>query len=187
MTARRITMLPHDPAWARRFPGEARRLLEVFAGVVLDVHHIGSTAVPGLVAKPILDMMVVVRGLDGVDAARPAAEAAGYRWLGEHGIAGRRYLTRDGGAEADVHVHTFAVGDPNVERHLDFRDYLLCHTEHAARYGRLKRDLAERYATDRVAYTDAKTAFVRETEALARAWRRSVADGGSGESGATLT
>lgn len=173
-------MLPHDPVWARRFPAEATRLLRTFAGGVLAVHHVGSTAVPGLLAKPVLDVLLVARTLSDLDAARSDAEAEGYLWRGAFGIAGRRYLTasrRDGSGDAyDVHVHAFAAGDPNVERHVDFRDFLLAHPERAASYGRLKRELAARFADDRAAYTDAKTAFIRETEELARAWRREAAE-----------
>ena len=171
-------MLPHDPAWSGRFASEAGRLLHVFAGVALGVHHIGSTAVPGLDAKPVLDVLLVARTLGGLDERRMDAEARGYRWLGENGLPGRRYLEARHEAEGMVHVHAFEAGDPEVARHLDFRDYLICHPGRAARYGRLKRRLAERYRDDRAAYTDGKTAFVRETEALARAWRRRRRDEG---------
>ncbi len=179
MTARRISMLPHDPIWARRFASEAARLLAVFAGGALSVHHVGSTAVPELEAKPILDVLLVARALADLDGARAAAEAADYTWLGPYGIDGRRFLTAQRHEEdADayrVHVHAFAAGDPNVERHVDFRDYLLAHPRRAAAYGRLKRELAERFADDRASYTEAKTPFVQETEELARAWRRATA------------
>ena len=170
-------MLPHDPAWSGRFASEAARLLHLFAGVALGVHHIGSTAVPGLDAKPVLDVLLVARALDALDRRRTEAEARGYRWLGENGLSGRRYLEARHDAEGMVHVHAFEVGDPEVTRHLDFRDYLICHPERAAGYGRLKRELAERFRDDRDAYTDGKTGFVRETEALARSWRRRRRDG----------
>lgn len=180
MTARRISMLPHDPVWARRFAAEAGRLLGVFAGGALSVHHVGSTAVPELVAKPILDVLLVAHALADLDGARTAAEAAGYTWLGPYGIDGRRLLTAqrpDGETDAyRMNIHAFAAGDPNVGRHVDFRDYLLAHPARAAAYGRLKLELAERYADDRAAYTDAKTPFIRETEALARAWRCEAAE-----------
>ncbi|MEJ2290580.1 MAG: GrpB family protein [Deinococcales bacterium] len=183
MAADPVIMLPHDPAWSGRFATEAARLLHVFAGVALGVHHIGSTAVPGLEAKPILDVLLVAPSLGALDGRRPDAEARGYRWLGENGLPGRRYLEARRAAEGMVHVHAFVVGDPEVARHLDFRDYLICHPERAARYGRLKRELADRFRDDRAAYTDGKTAFVRETEALARAWRRSLVDDGGGSGG----
>ncbi len=172
MTADPVLMLPHDPAWSRRFASEAARLLQVFVGVTLGVHHIGSTAVPDLEAKPVLDVLLVARALDEIDGRRRDVEARGYRWLGENGLPGRRYLEARHAGEGMVHVHAFEVGDPAVNRHLDFRDYLICHPERAARYGRLKRELAELHRDDRAAYTDGKTAFVRETEALARAWRQ---------------
>ncbi len=175
-----VTIVPHDPAFARRFAEEAVRLLTVFAGRALGVEHVGSTAVPGLAAKPILDMLLLVPDLAGADGRRGAAEAAGYDWRGEYGIAGRRYLVAErrgaDGAPYLVHVHAFEAGTPDGWRHVAFRDYLLRHRQRADAYGALKRDLAARLGHDRAAYTDAKSEFVRETDALALAW---LAGGGA--------
>lgn len=171
-----ILMLPHDPLWAGRFAVEGGRLLRLFAGAALGVHHVGSTAVPGLEAKPILDVLLVGRDLTALDGCRARAEAEGYRWLGENGLPRRRYLEIRRGEES-VHVHAFAAGDREIARHLDFRDYLLHHPDRAAAYGALKRKLARRFGGDRAGYTDAKSAFIRETEALARAWRGRSATG----------
>ncbi len=180
MAVEPILMLPHDPRWSRRFAGEAARLLRVFAGVVLGVHHVGSTAVPALDAKPILDVLLVGRDLAALDARRGDAEGGGYRWLGEHGLPRRRYLVADRAGVGPVHVHAYAAGDPEAQRHLDVRDYLLRHAARAAAYGRLKRSLARRFGHDRAAYNEGKTAFLRETEVLARAWR--AAGAGQGDS-----
>lgn len=166
-----ILMLPHDPRWSRRFAREGARLLRLFAGAALGVHHVGSTAVPGLDAKPVLDVLLVGRDLAALDARRGRLEADGYRWLGEHGLPRRRYLEAHRRERGSVHVHAFAAGDPEIARHLDFRDYLLHHPQRAAANGSLKRRLAARYGADRAGYSEAKTAFIRETEALARAWR----------------
>lgn len=171
-----IIVLPHDPVWPSRFVREAGGLLAIFGDALLGLHHIGSTAVPGLVAKPILDVALDVRSLALADARRGPAEAAGFAWRGEAGVSGRRYLEarRRAGPEDDayvVHVHAFEAGTPQAWRHVDFRDYLLHHPERADAYGALKGELAVRFRDDRAGYTDAKTAFVRETEALARAWR----------------
>lgn len=168
-----VTLVPYETAWAGRFAEEARRLLSVFAGEVTGVHHVGSTAVPGLRAKPTIDVLLEVRNLEDLDLLRQAAEAAGYLWRGEYGIAGRRYLVVPGahGREDRVHVHAFAQGHAEVRRHVAFRDYLVAHPERAQAYASLKAALAEAHGADRETYVDGKEAFIRETDALARAWR----------------
>lgn len=87
-------LLDHDPLWAGRFETEAAALRRALGTVALEIHHIGSTAVHGLVAKPIIDILVVATGLEPLDARRPSLEREGFRWRGEHGISGRRYLDR---------------------------------------------------------------------------------------------
>lgn len=182
MPARDVLILPHDPAWRGRFAAEAARLLQLFAGVALDVHHVGSTAVDGLPAKPVLDVLLGVTSVEAMDARRADAEALGYHWHGEAGIGGRRYLTLLGPAYDAVHVHAFEAGHPEIGRHLAFRDYLRAHPERSAAYAALKATLAERHGADRAAYTDAKGAFIRETEALARSAGDAGAAGrGSGQ------
>lgn len=94
-------------------------------------------------------------------------------WARRFAVEGRRYLEADRGAAGAVHVHAFVAGHQEIQRHLDFRDDLLAHPRRAAAYGRLKRHLAARFGSDRAGYGEAKTPFIRETEALARAWRRS--------------
>jgi GrpB-like predicted nucleotidyltransferase (UPF0157 family) len=170
MASTDVLILPHDPSWGRRFAAEAARLLVLFEGAVLGVHHVGSTAVPGLAAKPVLDMLLVTRAESALDGWRAAAEGLGYRWHGEAGIRGRRYLLLPGPDYDAVHVHAFPAGHPEIERHVLFRDYLLAHPRRAAAYGSLKRELARLHRSDRAAYTEAKTAFIRETEVLARGW-----------------
>ena len=170
-----VTLIAQHPAWPERFAEEARRLLTLFAGEVAGVHHVGSTAVPALVAKPTIDVLIEVLSLRRLDALRARALAAGYRWHGENGIVGRRYLVVAGapGREDEAHVHAFAIGHPEVERHIAFRDYLIAHPARAEAYARLKAGLARAHAEDRAGYVDGKEAFIRETDALARAWRLS--------------
>ncbi|MEJ2666591.1 MAG: GrpB family protein [Deinococcales bacterium] len=170
-----VTLVPYDPGWAERFATEATRLLETFGAEVAGLHHIGSTAVPALTAKPTIDVLLEVRDLSRFGRLRTAAERGGYAWHGEFGIAGRRYLVRAGDADGEdaVHVHAFLAGDAQVARHLAFRDYLLAHPDRAAAYGSLKAKLAAAHGDNREAYVAGKSGFIRETDALARAWRRS--------------
>ncbi len=165
-----VTLVPYDPSWPARFAEEAAHLRSLLAGEVLAVHHVGSTAVPGLRAKPTIDVLLEVRSLARLDALRPTAERAGYRWLGENGIPGRRYLVAAGapGAEDRAHVHAFVQGHREAARHVGFRDYLIAHPDRADAYGELKASLAATHGDDRAAYVHGKDAFIRETDARAR-------------------
>jgi GrpB-like predicted nucleotidyltransferase (UPF0157 family) len=157
MTTRMVTVVPPDPAWPARFEAEARRLRALFGDELLEVHHVGSTSVPGLWAKPIVDLQPLVRSVERLAAFRPAAEAAGFTWRGEYGLPGRCYLRTD-----DVHVHMFEPGNPVALRNLAFRDHLRANPAARDAYAALKRDLAARFAHDRDAYQDGKSALIEE-------------------------
>ena len=149
----------YDPSWPGRFGAEAARLAEIVAG--LELHHIGSTAVPGLAAKPIIDMMAEV---DDLDEFVPAlVERGGYQCPAAYNatLTGRRWLCRPSAAHRTHHLHL--VADPDeLTRHLHFRDTLRNDPQLASEYAALKRDLAERMAEDREGYTAAKAAFVKQ-------------------------
>lgn len=154
-----VALADPDPAWPAAFLAEAERLRAALGPVARQVHHIGSTAVPGLLAKPIIDVLVVAPDLDALDARRPALEEAGYTWRGEFGIAGRRYFKRrENGRRA--HVHAFPAAHPAVPRHLEFRDALRASPVLAAGYAEVKRALRDRHKGDREAYTDGKSEFI---------------------------
>jgi GrpB-like predicted nucleotidyltransferase (UPF0157 family) len=138
---------------------------------LLDIHHIGSTAVPGLHAKPIIDLLAVVTELAGVDTRVPQMKSLGYESLGEFGIPGRRYFRRNSAAGQRTHqVHAFQSDSPQIERHLAFRDFLRVHPDVARQYGDLKQRLALAHPTDLEAYRDGKDPFIKATEASALAW-----------------
>ena len=119
---------------------------------------------PGLAAKPIIDMMAVVRSLEKVDDARGKFSELGYEYLGEFGIAGRRYF-RKGGDERTHQIHIFQADDwNNIGRHLAFRDYMRTHEKERAEYAEIKTALAQRFPYDIDGYCDGKDAFVREME-----------------------
>ena len=165
-----VTVTAYDPRWPQLYEREAAAISAALGGALSAIHHIGSTAVPGLAAKPIIDIMPVVHSLAGADAARGALEALGYEYLGEFGIPGRRYLRR-GGDERTHQVHIFADGDrENIARHLAFRDYLRAHPDVCAEYAALKRALAARYPYDIESYCDGKAGFVKKYESLTLAW-----------------
>ena len=166
-----VTVALHDPAWRRQFEVEARRLADRLGDVVVGLHHIGSTAIPGLPAKPIIDILMEATDLASLDEATPALEALGYEAKGEHGIPHRRYFRKDNASGTRTHhLHAFESGTEDVRRHLAFRDYLMAHPSVALAYGELKRALAQRHPDDMDAYVRGKDAFVKAQLAQAVAW-----------------
>ena len=159
-----ITVLNYDPEWPLKYERERKAIAEILDGNGISIYHIGSTSVPGLAAKPIIDMMAVVRSLEKVDDARGKFSELGYEYLGEFGIAGRRYF-RKGGDERTHQIHIFQADDwNNIERHLAFRDYMRTHEKERAEYAKIKTALAQRFPYDIDGYCDGKDAFVREME-----------------------
>ena len=162
-----VTVTESNPIWPQLYRKEKAAIRTVLEDEAIAIYHIGSTSVPGLAAKPIIDMMVVVRDVDTIDRRKEAFESIGYEWMGEFGIPGRRYL-RKGGDERTHQIHIFgAVDRRNISRHLAFRDYLRKHTREREEYGILKKRLAECFPYDIEAYCDGKDAFVKEVESKA--------------------
>ena len=167
-----VRVVPYDTRWPAQYEAEARRIRDAVDDVGVRIHHIGSTAVPGLRAKPIIDILLEVSDLAALDARSHRLEALGYEAKGEFGIPGRRYFRRDNELGVRTHqVHAFVAGGPQADRHLAFPDYLISHPEVAQAYGDLKRELAERFPSDIDAYMDGKDSFVKRFEAEALAWR----------------
>lgn len=164
-----IKVVPYNPQWPDQFQREASSIQHQLQDGVVHIHHIGSTSVPGLMAKPIIDIILEVRDLASLDRQQAKMEEIGYEVMGEYGISGRRYF-RKGGDQRTHHVHAFATGDPHIKRHLAFRDYLIAHKEVAKAYGELKREIASRIQHSMEHYGDAKGPFVQEHEAKALRW-----------------
>jgi GrpB-like predicted nucleotidyltransferase (UPF0157 family) len=171
--ARRIVVLTYDPVWIESFRREAAVLAGLLGEELVAVHHIGSTSVPGLAAKPIVDMLVEVRAIAAIDDLTPALVERGYLARGEFGIPGRRYLIKGTIEERSHHIHIYEAGNPEIARHLAFRDYLRTHAEDAERYARLKRALAAVYPHDAESYAAGKEALAGEIERKALRWRAS--------------
>lgn len=172
-----IEILDYDPRWPLMYEREAERIRHACGDAIATIEHIGSTAVPGLPAKPILDIMPgVATHADGAHTIEPLT-GLGYEYKGENGIPGRYYFDLRYEQRVVVHVHLFEVNTENWLRHLLFRDYLRVHADVAGQYASLKRDLALRYRHERAAYTDAKSEFISDVVALARAERQRPSPG----------
>ena len=165
-----IEIAEYDPAWPGAYERERAAILGALGDLVFAIEHVGSTAVPGLGAKPIIDMMVAVRGVfdDGQRCVAPL-QALGYEYMGERGIPGRLFFARPIPRPRTHHLHMVEPESDFWCRHLLFRDYLRGHPEEARAYYELKVRLAARFQADRDAYTEAKTEFIRSVEAKARA------------------
>jgi len=165
-----MSVVDYDPRWAEAAAVEIAALHDILGDVVVHGHHIGSTAVAGLAAKPVIDLLLEVRSLARLDGFDPAMRSIGYEPRGEFGIPGRRYYPK-GGDDRTHHVHAFAVGDRHVAEHLAFRDYLREHADVAANYEHVKRQAAATYRHDPDGYVAFKHAFVAAAVADALAWR----------------
>lgn len=166
------TVVPYDGRWPQVYENEARRLGELLHPALRRIHHVGSTAVPGLLAKPIIDILIEVRALSDVDDRTADVHAAGYEARGENGIVGRRYFVKSPCDRVPVgfHVHAFVVGSHHVGRHIGFRDYLRTHPERARDYASLKAALTGSDGALVEDYAALKSPFIRETLRLASCW-----------------
>lgn len=170
--SRQIQIVDYDPLWRQEFKEEAKKIRKILGKNCVTVNHIGSTAVKGMPAKPIIDIMPVVKDINAVDALNAEFEKLGYECCGEYGIKGRRYY-RKGGDNRTHHVHIFEITDKeNTDRHLAFRDYLLAHPDKAKEYGELKKKLAVEYMDDSESYSQGKSDFVTRLEEEALIWHK---------------
>jgi len=170
-----LLVVPHSRAWHDAFLDEANAIMHALGATVVDLQHIGSTAIRNIAAKPTIDMLLFVRDLDELDGKTDALEAMKYEAKGEFGIVGRRYFRKDDAQGVRTHhLHAFRSGDPEGVRHIAFRDYMNAQPDCASAYGQLKLTLAARHANDAEAYMDGKYAFVKEHERKALAWLATV-------------
>ncbi len=169
---RTIEIVAYNPEWPQMYREEAAKIEAVLDAEIIAIHHVGSTSVPNLSAKPIIDILVVVRQIESVDDYNPQMEQLGYTPKGEYGIPQRRYFSRAIGTTHTHHLHIFPPAHPEIERHLAFRDYLIAHPHEAQAYEALKRQLAQHFRHDSTAYTEGKSEFIRGVDERARRWRQ---------------
>jgi GrpB-like predicted nucleotidyltransferase (UPF0157 family) len=167
-----IRLAAYDPAWPVMFQQEADTLAEVLGPWITGgVHHVGSTAVPGLLAKPIIDIMVGVADLESSRPCLPLAAGIGYCYA-PHRAEIMHWFCKPEPSRRTHHLQLVPAGSRRFADVLGFRDYLRAHPEKAAEYARLKQELAARHTADRDAYTEGKSALVAELSAAADKWRR---------------
>ena len=166
-----LTIEAHRNSWSRDFEIEAAGIRNALDSTLIALYHIGSTAIPGIYAKPIIDILADVRSLEAVDGRQHEMQVLGYESLGEFGIPGRRYFRKNDGSGMRTHqIHAFVHQSPHIGRHLAFRNYLMAHPDTAQEYSELKRRLVQTCNGDFEAYMDGKHAFIKDVEMKALKW-----------------
>ncbi|MDQ3931103.1 MAG: GrpB family protein [Chloroflexota bacterium] len=168
----RVVIADYNPKWPTYFEEEREPLAEAFGPYALDIQHVGSTSVPGLGAKPIIDIAVATEQYPLPDELVQRVVELGFEHVGEYGVPRRHYFRRGANGRYAVHVHALERTGQEYVRHILFRDYLRAHSERTRAYEELKRHLAETLGHDRHLYTDMKTDFVMETLRLAGEWQQ---------------
>jgi GrpB-like predicted nucleotidyltransferase (UPF0157 family) len=162
-----VLLEPHDGWWLAAAETEAKRLLAA-SSTLIAVHHIGSTSIAGIMAKPIIDLLGVTTDLSSFDRQKSVIQGLGYNWRGEYGMLGRRYCTlSDSAGRRLFHLHCYSDGDPAIRRHLGFRDHLRAFPAVATAYEQEKLRCAGLHRVDGGGYTECKSAWIRHVEQTA--------------------
>lgn len=176
---RKVVVVPHDPLWKSLFEAESIDIINALSENAIAIHHIGSTSIPGIYAKPIIDFLVVAKDLARVDERSDQMELIGYRTMGEFGIPDRRFFCKDNREGIRTHhVHVFERTSDQVKRNLIFRDYLIAHRNQAQKYSDLKRELAQAYPRNIELYQQGKAAFIQEIGRQALDFYKNLVNGG---------
>lgn len=168
-----VELVPHDPKWAQCFKDERDLLLRIIGEKIVDAAHIGSTSIPGMPAKPIIDILLAVQTLADVDAFAETLNEAGYKDKGNGRVTGRRYFVKGGELKRTHHLNFCEMNSSFWASHVAFRDHLVRHPEIAQEYSTLKQAFADRFPNDRSAYSAGKEEFVHSV--LERAMKETPA------------
>ncbi|MDJ0717944.1 MAG: GrpB family protein [Prochloraceae cyanobacterium] len=163
----KLKFVPHNPEWKRLFESEKKILQTAIGKDILDIQHIGSTSIPGIIAKPILDIAIAVTNFEAAAVCIQPIENLGYIYMGEYGLP-RRHLFTKGDLIRTHNIHMWEIHSQDWQRHILFRDYLIKYPEFARQYSELKLKLLEEHQGDRDKYQDGKSLFIDRIEQLAR-------------------
>ncbi|MHA2295668.1 MAG: GrpB family protein [Candidatus Hodarchaeales archaeon] len=153
-----VVLHSYSPEWEKFYEIEAIRLKSAVGDFIIDIQHVGSTSIPGMPAKPIIDIGIAVTDFFKAEICIEPIKRLGYDYKGEHGISKRHYF--DKGDPSTHHLHVLEIESDDWNNHLFFRDYLTSHPEMAKKYADLKISLARKFKTNRDAYQDGKTSLI---------------------------
>jgi GrpB-like predicted nucleotidyltransferase (UPF0157 family) len=169
---RTINLVEHSEKWPTDFEKEVNSIKDILSENLIAAYHIGSTAISGLRAKPVIDILLEVRSLSEVDKRNKRLEEIGYEAKGENGIYGRRFFQK-GGKERTHHIHVFETGSQEIQRHKLFVEFMNAHPDRVAAYEKLKIELAGKYKQEPDKYSEGKAAFIKDIDAEAAVWKNS--------------
>ncbi len=169
LSRRIIEVIDYDPRWESVFEIERDLLVNAIGSNAISIEHIGSTSVKGLVAKPVIDILVEVTSLKALDASSKKIAALAYIVKGENGISARRYFQK-GGNQRTHHVHAFQTGDLNLMRHRAFKAYLIAHPIVSLEYGQIKKEAMHNSDNNINRYMALKNEFIQKYEKIAIEW-----------------
>lgn len=155
-----VELKPHDPAWSSLFIEAEAEIQSILQDNCIEIHHIGSTAIPDIHAKPIIDVLPVVKDISLVDSFNAKFEAQGYVCMGEYGIPGRRFYWKSK-SKRTHNIHLFEQGSPEISKYLRFKEFMLSHEDYAKAYSLIKCSLAEVFSQDIESYVNGKASFVQ--------------------------
>lgn len=155
-----IELSEYNPEWSIMFTNVATEIKSILQENCLEIHHIGSTAIPSIYAKPIIDVLPIVKNISLVDSLNHKFEALGYVCMGEYGILGRRFYWKSK-IKRTHNIHLFEQESPEILRHTSFKDFMLAHDDYAQAYSLIKRGLAEVFSHDIINYVNGKASFIQ--------------------------
>ena len=163
MGADSVIVEDYNPQWPQMYEQEKACIQDAIGEYLIDIQHVGSTSIPGLSAKPIIDIMAVIRNISLVEQCVQPLEALDYLYQGELGIPGRHYFRKPidiSHTDRTFHLHMVEKGHDQWAMYQLFREYMLLHPESVREYDTLKRELATKHGSDRAVYTNAKAPFI---------------------------
>ncbi|WP_265460286.1 GrpB family protein [Enterococcus sp. HY326] len=169
---RKVEVVPYDENWPNQYNEEAKRILNLNQSNIINIVHIGSTAIPNMAAKPVIDMLLIVRNLAKVDNTK--LTSIGYECHGENGLADRIFFSK-GGDNRSHHLHVFQFDNINeIQRHISLKEYLINNDERRQEYAEVKTLLAEKFPEDIESYIRGKNDLVKkiERESLIFTWKK---------------
>ncbi len=165
-----VEIVPYNACWPDLFRAEAARIQKALGPELREIYHIGSTSIPNMPAKPVVDLMLSCENLDAIGVIAEKLANLNYYGLRRSVIPHRSFFARRESAEVSFNLHIRERGDPQINRHVNFRDYISQHPEEARAYASLKKHLAEKYPDDLTAYVKGKEKWVQEIDAKAKQW-----------------
>lgn len=164
-----IKVVPYNSDWEKEYVKESVKIQGILGDEMIEIHHIGSTAIPGIYAKPVIDILIEVKDIKNVDIYNGEMNKLGYISKGEFGIEGRRFFLK-GLYNRTHHLHIFEIRNPEIRKHLNFRDYMISHPKIAKQYEKLKKDLSIKFRHDNEGYCNGKDEFIKDIDKKAEEW-----------------